>query len=290
MAVHWCLPDRRLDRAIFWYAVGDQDLGGFWGYEVDVALFNLDGAPFSIDGEERPEPWLFATNFARAHWIEKGAGTMVMVKFARGALYRLFGIDGDASYGRVHGADAARYPGLAAVDATLRAAGPALAARIAALDAALLPYARVAAAEGPAEAFRYLAQRRHGAVRVAEAARALGVTPRTLERHCRQRFGRTPAQLIRAVRYTAALVPQMDGRTPGWRGVPADVPYADQSHFLRDARQLVGKPPSVWPGTPKPAPDAYLYPRGAIGPVEAIDAARAEADWAEARALFRFGG
>lgn len=288
MAVHWFLPDEANAREVLWYALGDEDLGGFWSYEVDVALFNLSGARLVIDGVERREPWLFTTGFDRAFWVEKGAGAVMLVKFMRGALYRLFVIRGDETHGHVIGADAARFPGLAALDAALRAAPASPVSQAKALDEALRPHAAAALPEGPAEAFRYLAQRRFGALRVAEGAALVGVTARTLERHCRQRFGRTPAQIIRAVRYSAALIPQIEHGTPGWRGVPPEVPYADQSHFLRDARELVGQPPSRWPGSPRMI-QGQRYPRkyGGEGP-EADPAVVAE-DWRQALHRFRYG-
>lgn len=288
MAVHWYLPQEANAREVFWYAAGDKDLGGFWSFEVDVALFNLSGARLTIDGAVRRESWLFTTGFERALWIEKGPGTVVLVKFMRGALYRMFAIRGDETFGHVIAGDPERFPGLAAMDAALRRAAPVPARQVAALDEAIGPWAAKAAPEGPAEAFRYLVQRRFGAVRVAEGAALLGVTTRTLERHCRLRFGRTPAQIIRAVRYSAALIPQIAQGTPGWRGVPPEIPYADQSHFLRDARELIGQPPSRWPG-PARAFEGYSYPRGAFVDVQDIDAQLAAADWSKASNRFRFG-
>lgn len=288
VAVHWYLPEAANAREVLWYAFGDDDLGGFWSFEVDVALFNLSGARLSIDGAVRDDPWMFSTGLDRALWIEKGPGQVLLVKFMRGALYRLFGICGDETFGRVIAADPARFPGLAAMDAALRAAPPQPAQQAAALDTAVRPWAQQAVPEGPAEAFRYLAHQRRGAIRVAKGAALLGIAPRTLERHCRQRFGRSPAQVIRLVRYAAALTPQLEHGTPGWRGVPSEVPYADQSHFLRDARQLVGQPPSRWPGPARPI-EAHFHARGAMVDGHDINAEQAAADWRAAIDRFHYG-
>ncbi|WP_078606398.1 helix-turn-helix transcriptional regulator [Streptomyces violaceorubidus] len=77
---------------------------------------------------------------------------------------------------------------------------------------------------------------------VAATADALGITARTLHRHCLAAFGYGPKTLARVLRLQRALALAREG-TP-LAETAARTGFADQAHLTRDVRELAGLPPA----------------------------------------------
>lgn len=83
-------------------------------------------------------------------------------------------------------------------------------------------------------------------VRTSESlSRALGIHRRALERSFREEIGLTPKQLIRIHRLQSVLA-HLDAcrRTPSWAALAAAHGYVDQSHLIREFKQLAGTTPA----------------------------------------------
>jgi AraC-like DNA-binding protein len=117
-----------------------------------------------------------------------------------------------------------------------------------------------------AEAIR-LADRRGGLVRVEALARRLGVTRRQLERLFRDRVGIPPKLFLRILRFQRALGSSGDARAGGWAQVAVALGFYDQSHLIRDFRELAGRAPGEWsPGDASLAAVFSAVRRDAGGP------------------------
>lgn len=87
---------------------------------------------------------------------------------------------------------------------------------------------------------------------VASLARELEVGRRRLERRFRRDVGLAPKELCRIVRLQSLLrrLERRCGRRgasrPGWVGLAHEHGFADQSHLVREFRQLTGTTPSDW--------------------------------------------
>ncbi len=91
--------------------------------------------------------------------------------------------------------------------------------------------------------------------RVDEAARALGLDVRTLERRCRAWVGLPPKAVIARYRLIeAAERVQREPETP-LAVVAAALGYSDQAHFSREMRKVVGRTPRELRGDATRAPD-----------------------------------
>lgn len=89
--------------------------------------------------------------------------------------------------------------------------------------------------------------RRSGLVSIEQVARQAGVTRRHLERRFRAVVGLSPKRLARIVRLQRAIQ-MLEGLAVRNRGAvtAAECGYADQSHFVRDCRDLFGLAPASW--------------------------------------------
>lgn len=76
----------------------------------------------------------------------------------------------------------------------------------------------------------------------AQAADALGLGCRQLERRCRAVLGVTPKQFQQLVRFRRALAAALAGGPLPLAAVAHDAGFYDQSHLARDARRLAGAP------------------------------------------------
>jgi AraC-like DNA-binding protein len=85
-------------------------------------------------------------------------------------------------------------------------------------------------------------QRRRGNVPVAELARGVGVTERTLHRGFVEWVGASPKLLSRTLRSRAAV--ELASGTEALVEVAAELGYADQAHLSRELRQLWGVTPA----------------------------------------------
>jgi AraC-like DNA-binding protein len=99
------------------------------------------------------------------------------------------------------------------------------------------------------EAVEALTQAQPG-VRVDDVARQLGVSCRTLQRLFAEYVGVSPGWVLRRSRLQAAAerVIQLAAteQPRGWAEVAAELGYADQAHFTRDFRRVLGVPPASW--------------------------------------------
>lgn len=83
-------------------------------------------------------------------------------------------------------------------------------------------------------------------VATAEAfAEALDVSPRHLRRLCRRLFGFPPKLLLQRQRFLRTFEAMIAARDRPF-GEVLDAAYFDQSHFVRDFRRFMGRPPSAY--------------------------------------------
>lgn len=95
-------------------------------------------------------------------------------------------------------------------------------------------------------------------ITVDRASAALGVTPRTLERHSRARVGIGPKryQRIRRVqRVVAGLDRSGASARTDWAGLAATHGYADQPHLIREFREIAGVTPAAYDDERTPMAD-----------------------------------
>jgi len=81
-----------------------------------------------------------------------------------------------------------------------------------------------------------------GRTPVAELARGLHTTPRTLERSFAQHVGLSPKRMLRIARMQAAVEALDQGESP--LRVAMDAGYSDQPHLTRELRELAGVSPA----------------------------------------------
>ena len=83
-------------------------------------------------------------------------------------------------------------------------------------------------------------------VRVEDLARAMGLGRRTVERLFREYVGPSPKRVIRQYRLQAAADEAAKAGCPNWSRLANDLGYADQAHFNRDFRAILGTTPSEY--------------------------------------------
>ena len=82
-----------------------------------------------------------------------------------------------------------------------------------------------------------------GAMPIAQLARQTGLSDRQFTRRFEYQTGLTPKIFARAVRFSAALETKSSAPERSWTEIAYEAGYADQSHLIRDSRQLGGAPP-----------------------------------------------
>lgn len=82
-----------------------------------------------------------------------------------------------------------------------------------------------------------------GAMPVADLARRVGLSDRQFTRRFERQTGLTPKLFARVVRFGATLEARSKAPESSWTSLSYDMGYADQSHFIRDSRQLGGAAP-----------------------------------------------
>jgi AraC-like DNA-binding protein len=92
-----------------------------------------------------------------------------------------------------------------------------------------------------ARVFDAVRRLRHGE-RVAEAARFVGLSERQLQRIFGYYMGLSPRTFVRIIRFRCAIKAAKAGASLASAALQSG--YADQAHFSRDARSLMGVPPS----------------------------------------------
>jgi AraC-like DNA-binding protein len=131
-------------------------------------------------------------------------------------------------------------------------AAPDWTARFDLLDALLV--ARVTRGPAPsraatlaARAWRRL-ERTAGAVAVAALAEELGVSRKHLTLTFREQIGLAPKPAARILRFSRVMDRLRDGDVASWSALAHECGYADQSHLVRDFRELAGCPPTALEG------------------------------------------
>ncbi|HYL04980.1 MAG TPA: helix-turn-helix domain-containing protein [Thermoanaerobaculia bacterium] len=92
--------------------------------------------------------------------------------------------------------------------------------------------------------------------RVEDLAQAVSLGRRTLERLFREYVGPSPKWVIRQYRLQAAADEAAKGRVANWSRLASDLGYADQAHFIRDFRAILGATPTEFArqaARPRPA-------------------------------------
>ena len=84
-----------------------------------------------------------------------------------------------------------------------------------------------------------------GIVDPSNLADRIGCTRRSLERAFRSSTGLAPAAYLRLLRIDECL-PRLRARTARLATIAADAGYADQAHFSREFRRIVGISPSEY--------------------------------------------
>jgi AraC-like DNA-binding protein len=95
-------------------------------------------------------------------------------------------------------------------------------------------------------------------LRVEDLAAAVGLGRRAIERLFREYVGPSPKRVIRQYRLQAAADEAAKGLVTNWSHLAIDLGYADQAHFNRDFRAILGTTPSQFArqaNPPPPAPD-----------------------------------
>jgi AraC-like DNA-binding protein len=84
-----------------------------------------------------------------------------------------------------------------------------------------------------------------GAVSMEALGRAVGASPRNLQRLFRDWVGLGPKQVGRILRFQAVLACVERRDALDWAAVAHELGYADQSHLIRDAAAFAGLTPSA---------------------------------------------
>lgn len=105
--------------------------------------------------------------------------------------------------------------------------------------------ARIVRSEAPAEVRRWVTSIESDptVTRVEQLAERHGVTPRTLQRAMRHHVGLGPKQLIRRYRLLEAASRLASGQPCNHADLAVALGYADQAHFVRDFRAVIGTSP-----------------------------------------------
>lgn len=81
---------------------------------------------------------------------------------------------------------------------------------------------------------------------VDDAARAAGVSTRTLQRHFRNYVGVSPKWMLRRYRLKEAAARVEAGEQHNWAEFAQNLGYFDQSHLIADFKRMLGQPPAAY--------------------------------------------
>jgi AraC-like DNA-binding protein len=194
---------------------------------------------------EEGEARLYGPSRERFERTLAGADRVVALRFRPGGVRPLLRAPVASIADRV--LPAATLPGLDARALVRRVqAQPDLDAAVAAAEAALVPLLPPEpdpAVARAARAVTLLADDR-SLTRVAELARRLGLSVRSVQRLFAEHVGLGPAWVIRRFRLHEAAAQATDGADIDWARLAADLGYYDQAHLIRDFTATVGTPPA----------------------------------------------
>lgn len=99
--------------------------------------------------------------------------------------------------------------------------------------------------------------RNDSTMRVSDAAEALGLSGRALERRCCATFGLTPKAILRRSRFLE-MATALRGFSDPNAEERAALRFSDQSHLNREFRHFIGMTPGMFDKTPTPLLEAVL--------------------------------
>lgn len=91
-----------------------------------------------------------------------------------------------------------------------------------------------------------LARRSRGRLGPSELAGLAGLSARHMRRGFTERFGLSPRAILRRQRVTAAMLSAERQEQPHWADLAALHNFSDQSHMIRECRELIGASPRQW--------------------------------------------
>ena len=237
------LPARQLAQDVSEYIVTEFAFTSERFLRPNVLCFLIGNDAVSIDGKPPPGKILGNSFASLPQEYEKRDGTVILVQFLGGAWSRLLGID-PAMFERIMPLGDEHCEGLEALHADLREADGDYIRIAAVLDSFLLMQLGTASPRGLPERVRA----EIGKVidcPIAEIAKSLGVSERTIQRSFRARFGVSPSRFKRYVRLLRSQ-DQGSGLKISWLNVPPELNYADQSHWIKEFKKLQGITPSEY--------------------------------------------
>lgn len=93
----------------------------------------------------------------------------------------------------------------------------------------------------------YLAVHLHAKIKLGELTKLTQLSRRKFSRTFKASFGCTPSQYVRRMRIARAQNLMTEFRDP-LSQIAAECGFADQSHFSRCFRRVVGESPTIWRG------------------------------------------
>jgi len=83
----------------------------------------------------------------------------------------------------------------------------------------------------------------HGITRVDQLTQEFGIGSRSLQRLFREYVGASPKWVVQSLRLLDATDRVTRGEVTDWADLALELGYADQAHFIRDFKRLVGRSP-----------------------------------------------
>jgi AraC-like DNA-binding protein len=113
--------------------------------------------------------------------------------------------------------------------------------RVAVLEQFLLTRLRPDEPDRLADAAVATIRKANGSIRIAQLARALGISQDPLEKRFRRAVGTSPKQLASLIRLRHVID---ERKRASWSQLAIEAGYFDQSHFIREFRNVTGEAPA----------------------------------------------
>jgi AraC-like DNA-binding protein len=181
----------------------------------------------------------------RAVWVEGSAGLMVGVGLMPQGWPRFTDLPADAFSNRMRPMSDVIGPAADALHARLLAAAPDGDAAIFAVLDEMLPALLRASPQAALVGVAHKALQDPEIQTVPQLARAVGLSPRQLERFCRRYLGLSPKRLLRRQRLLRTLAAMREAPQGPWTQF-LDQHYADQAHFIHEFNFYMGMSPKVY--------------------------------------------
>ena len=241
--LHALLPHADLGQEVSHYVVSETAFPPRRFLEKNVLCLCPDENVLSIDGLTQPGSVLGNSFNSLPQICQKHEGRMVLVHLYGGSWWRLFGLN-PARFDTIKPLSDENIPGLEQLLKDLRGLRKGMAELGERLDAFLLPFFQSSKARGLAERARAEILK-DLTISIAELADRTGYSQRHVQRAIRQTYGISPAHLKRVYRLLRSC---NQGRIfeIDWLNVPAELQYADQSHWIKEFRKLNAMTPGEY--------------------------------------------